>query len=72
MGVVYFNRSDYDLASEAFEHAITIHPYYYDALYNLRDTYAELGNKAGVEMCKEQMKQVSASQKNLASGGADA
>ena len=59
IGVIYFNRSEYDLACEAFEHAITIHPYYYDALYNLRDTYDELGNTAGVEMCKQQMRQIS-------------
>lgn len=62
MGVIYFNRNEYDLASEAFEHAVSIHPYYYDALYNLRDTYDELGNKAGVAVCIEQMKQVSAAQ----------
>ena len=61
VGVVYFNQDEYLLASEAFEHAVTINPYYYDALYNLRDTYEELGNKAGVAMCKEQLKQVRAS-----------
>lgn len=59
IGVIYFNRSEYDLACEAFEHAITINPYYYDALYNLRDTYDELGNEAGVAMCKQQMSQIS-------------
>ena len=68
MGVIYFNRDEYDLACEAFEQAVTIHPYYYDALYNLRDTYDELGNKAGVAMCREQMKQISASQRTI---GAD-
>jgi len=58
IGVIYFNRSEYDMACEAFEHAITISPYYYDALFNLRDTYEELGNKAGAEMCRMQMRQI--------------
>lgn len=58
IGVIYFNRSEYDMACEAFEHAITISPYYYDALFNLRDTYEELGNKAGAEMCSMQMRQI--------------
>lgn len=70
MGVVYFNRSEYTLACEAFEHAVTINPYYYDALYNLRDTYDELGNKAGVAMCQRQMQQLSASPHTI--GGGDA
>ena len=56
VGVVYFNESDYISASEAFEHAITLNPYYYDAMFNLRDTYEELGNKAGYEECAERLK----------------
>ena len=56
LGVIYFNTADYPLACEAFENAVTINSYYYDALFNLRDTYEELGNKAGYEMCVEQMK----------------
>jgi len=72
MGVVYFNQAEYDLACEAFEHAITINSYYYDALYNLRDTYEELGNKAGVEMCNRQMRNISMSGNVEVPGSANA
>ena len=58
IGVIYFSIEEYDDASEAFEQAITINPYYYDALFNLRDTYEELGNKIGVEICEKQMEQL--------------
>lgn len=58
LGVVYFNQKDYGNAEEAFEHAITINPYYYDALYNLRDTYEELGNQLGARECAARMKGV--------------
>ena len=54
IGVIYFNQSDFSL-----ENAVTINSYYYDALFNLRDTYEELGNKAGYQMCVEQMKNIS-------------
>ena len=56
LGVIYYNRSIFDMACESFEQAITINPYYYDALYNLRDTYDELGNKTGMAICEEQMR----------------
>lgn len=42
MGVLQFNADEYDLAADSFEMAVTIDPYYADALYNLRDTYIEL------------------------------
>lgn len=58
-GVLYFNQTDYPDAAEAFEQAITINPYYYDALFNLRDTYEELGNKIGFEECTARMKELS-------------
>ncbi|MBQ4379049.1 MAG: tetratricopeptide repeat protein [Treponema sp.] len=58
LGVIYFNTNDFHLACEAFENAVTINSYYYDALFNLRDTYEELGNKAGYRMCVEQMKAI--------------
>lgn len=61
LGVIYFNKPDYNLAAEAFENAVTLNPYYYDALYNLRDTYEELGNKAGYEVCTEKMKAIESS-----------
>ena len=55
MGVLYFNQSSYEDASEAFEQALTINPYYYDSLYNLHDTYEELGNKVGMKVCSDRM-----------------
>lgn len=55
-GVLYFNKNKMDLAAEAFEKAVMINPYYYDALYNLRDTYEEMGNKDGMNLCIKQMK----------------
>lgn len=58
LGVVYFNQSDYGSASEAFEQALVINPYYYDALFNLRDTYTELGNASGAEDCNRRMKEL--------------
>lgn len=58
LGVVNFNTNNFEDASNAFEQAVTLNPYYYDALYNLRDTYEELGNKAGFEQCMIQMKTI--------------
>ena len=63
-GVLYFNRNELDLAAEAFEHAVTIDPYYYDALFNLRDTYEETGNEAGMQRCIEQMKLIRSGWRN--------
>lgn len=48
-GVIHFQEENYGMAAEYFEVAVSINPYYEDALYNLKDTYAELGNKFGVE-----------------------
>lgn len=56
VGVIAFNMENYDFASYAFEEAISINPFYYDAIYNLRDTYQELKNKAGVEECNRILK----------------
>lgn len=56
LGVLHFTRQDYEKACDAFEHALTIYPDYYNALYNLRDTYAELGNQSGVKICEEKMR----------------
>lgn len=56
LGVLYFALEDYEMASDAFEIAVTIYPYFYDALYNLRDTYEELGNTAGRDECNKKMK----------------
>ncbi|MBQ9630303.1 MAG: tetratricopeptide repeat protein [Treponema sp.] len=58
MGVVFFNQSKYDEASEAFEVAVSLNPYYYDALYNLKDTYHELGNKNGEAECQNRLREI--------------
>ncbi len=72
LGVIYFNTNDFPLACEAFENAVTINSYYYDALFNLRDTYEELGNKAGFQMCVEQMKNIQLGENSFNSEGVDA
>lgn len=64
LGVVYFNQSVFTSAQEAFERALTINPFYYDALYNLRDTYNQLGNKVGYEECKNKLKSIKRSDYN--------
>lgn len=58
MGVVEFQKEDYTKASDYFESAVTINPYYLDALYNLKDTYYMLHNKAGVKECELKIKEV--------------
>ncbi len=58
MGVLFFNQSEFSLAAEAFERAVSINPFYYDALFNLRDTYDELGNKEGKKACIEKMNEI--------------
>ncbi len=55
-GVIYFTKGDYSNACEAFEKAVTIDPNYYDALYNLRDTYEQLGNTTGATECTIRLK----------------
>ena len=55
LGVIFFNQEDYSMAAESFERAVSINPYYYDALYNLRDSYTELGNKTGAADCQERL-----------------
>jgi len=58
-GVIYFATDDYEKACEAFEKAVTIDPNYYDALYNLRDTYIQLGNDIGAKECARRLKTMS-------------
>lgn len=58
MGVVYFNRNKLTEACESFERAVSLNPYYYDALFNLRDTYEELGNETGKHECSLRMKEM--------------
>lgn len=56
VGVFYFSEEKYEDAADAFEIAISIYPQFYDALFNLRDTYLELGNKTGADECSAIMK----------------
>ena len=72
LGVIYFNTNDFPMAAEAFENAVTINSYYYDALFNLRDTYEELGNTAGYQMCVEQMKNIQLGENDFEGEGSDA
>ncbi|MBR0494725.1 MAG: tetratricopeptide repeat protein [Treponema sp.] len=72
IGVIYFNQNDFPMACEAFENAVTINSYYYDALFNLRDTYEELGNTAGYQMCVEQMKNIQLGENDFKNEGNDA
>jgi tetratricopeptide (TPR) repeat protein len=58
LGVLYFNRSCYLEACDAFEEAVTLSPYYYDALFNLRDTYSELGNAVGASECARRLGEI--------------
>lgn len=51
LGVTYFKSENFSEAVAYFEQAVYINPYYVDALYNLRDTYDELGNAAGKIDC---------------------
>ena len=55
-GVTYFNSDNYAQASEYFEQALCINPYYLDALYNLRDTYTQMNNKIGAQECEKLIK----------------
>lgn len=58
MGVINFNMGQFEDAATNFEQALIYSPYYYDALFNLRDTYEELHNRRGVLICEEKMKQI--------------
>lgn len=55
MGAAFFNESDYSTAVEMFERAITLNPYYYEAFFNLKDAYTELGNEIGANECKKRL-----------------
>lgn len=58
MGVIEFQTENYNQASEYFEQAVSINPYYLDALYNLRDTYSLLQNKNGENACDLKIKEL--------------
>lgn len=58
LGVADFQTEDYEGASEYFEQAVYINPYYSDALYNLMDTYSVLKNKKGEQECAARIKEL--------------
>jgi Flp pilus assembly protein TadD len=58
LGVLHFAQENFERASEAFEKALSIYPHYYDALFNLRDTYKEMHNDTGAAICDERLKQL--------------
>jgi tetratricopeptide (TPR) repeat protein len=65
-GVVHFRKAEYDRARECFEKAVGFEPEFVEALYNLVDTYDEIGLK------KEKARALEALQKARArSGGGD-
>ena len=58
LGVSEFQQEIYIEASNFFEQAVSINPYYMDALYNLRDTYSVLQNKKGEAACDARIKEL--------------
>ena len=58
LGVTEFQSENYEEASSYFEQAVSINPYYMDALYNLRDTYSVLHNKKGEAACEARIKEL--------------
>ena len=58
LGVTEFQSENYEEASSYFEQAVSINPYYLDALYNLRDTYSVLNNKKGETACDARIKEI--------------
>ena len=58
LGVNHFALEEYELASMDFENSLMFNPYNADALFNLRDTYDELGNKTGAHECDRRLKEI--------------
>ena len=58
LGVSDFQSENYEEASSYFEQAVSINPYYMDALYNLRDTYSILENKKGEAACDARIREL--------------
>lgn len=50
-GVLQFSQERFDEATKSFETAVTLIPDFDDALYNLRDSYDELGRTADRDKC---------------------
>ena len=58
LGVTEFQSDNYEAASSYFEQAVSINPYYLDAIYNLRDTYSMLKNAKGEAACSAKIKEL--------------
>ncbi|HOF11490.1 MAG TPA: tetratricopeptide repeat protein [Treponemataceae bacterium] len=58
IGVMNFTHENYEEAAASFEKAVSIDPHYFDALYNLRDTYEELGNEEAAKECDDKLKMI--------------
>ena len=58
LGVTEFQKENYEEASSYFEQAVSINPYYMDALYNLRDTYSVLKNTKGEVACDARIREL--------------
>ena len=58
LGVTEFQQENYLEASNFFEQAVSINPYYLDALYNLRDTYSVLKNSKGEAACDARIREI--------------
>lgn len=57
-GVLLFSLSRFREACQSFEKAVTLIPDFNDALYNLRDTYDELGNIAASRKCAAMLERI--------------
>ena len=58
LGVVHFKSEQFEKASDAFQNAVILNPYYEDAIFNLRDTYSELKNEKGVAECQKRLNEL--------------
>ena len=58
LGVTGFQSENYEEAASFFEQAVSINPYYLDAIYNLRDTYSVLKNTKGEAACSAKIKEL--------------
>ena len=58
LGVTEFQSENYNEASSYFEQAVSINPYYLDAIYNLRDTYSVLKNTKGEAACDAKIREL--------------
>ena len=64
LGAIFFKQTEYESAVTAFEYAVSLDPYYYNAVFNLRDTYDELGNEIGKSECQKKLDELKRGGKN--------